>query len=264
MIGRERGSSRPNALIHFELISYNDGDEEKGLRRQNISTEGRCSLSLFECRDVRTPLPLPSLSSPFRMVPRVTSNGEPCGANPPPASCQPSGGCIAGDRKKSSAWLRSAQVSAFKSGAGKTQSPASFFKPPPPPRDKPKKTKKRKIAGEGGDADGQATKKKKHGGKLGNPPPRTVGYDEMRLEKNRVGYVVGEAVEAKHKTNGWFNAEIIGVQDDKYLVQWQDGDETDKVYAYPTFYTIHTAQFTLWSNRNPTPYTLLPTPDTLS
>lgn len=34
---------------------------------------------------------------------------------------------------------------------------------------------------------------------------------------------------AKHKNHGWYNAEIIGVQDGLYTVQWQDGDESDKV-----------------------------------
>lgn len=182
----------------------------------------------------RCPKPPSSLSTlptgPPSSFSQGSLNEEPCRANPAAASYQPVGGHIAGDRNRSSSWLRSAQVGAFQSGAGKVQSPASFFKAPPPPQAKQKKTKKRKAAAEGEDADGQAKKKKKHAGKLGKPPPRTAGYDELRREKNRVGYVVGEAVEAKHKTNGWYNAEIIGVQDGKYTVQWQDGDETDKVY----------------------------------
>jgi len=74
-------------------------------------------------------------------------------------------------------------------------------------------------------------KKKKAGGGKGGAKGKGVSYDDIRRAKKKTGYVVGEAVEGKHKSGGWHNATILAVKEvegvDLYLLQWADGDETD-------------------------------------
>lgn len=100
---------------------------------------------------------------------------------------------LAGDRERSKTWLQSAKVGAFRSSGARKQSLLSFFSPQPCPRAEAPKPK-RKPAPDTEKANGSVPPKKKHK-RVVKDAPKAVAYDQLRREKNRVGYVVGEAVE---------------------------------------------------------------------